>query len=254
MKKKILYTIGDSFVFRGFNYTSWSSLLSERLDWVDANNGMSGTSNDRSYRSVVRDISRIKASNKLWTESTGDIDCNLDDIFVIVGWTSPTRFEWYQNGEYLSSRLWSKSTFKRRDNLRIDFSFSDEISLPMSDECNSMINFFNQIITLKTFLEINNIPNIFYNTFFPFDHDTEEYYETAISKIESNKPKSFIGFDNPNTYYSLNDLWKEVPNDYKKYNQLKCVTLDNIDETLHPNDEGNKIWANFLYEVINDFR
>ena len=35
MKKKILYTIGDSFVFRGFDYTSWSSLLSKKLDWVD---------------------------------------------------------------------------------------------------------------------------------------------------------------------------------------------------------------------------
>ena len=101
---------------------------------------------------------------------------------------------------------------------------------------------------------MNNIPILFYNTFFPFDHDTIEYYETAISNIESNRPKSFIGFDNPNTYYSLNDLWKEVPNDYKKYNQLKCVTLDNIDETLHPNDKGNKIWADFLYGVINDIR
>ena len=154
MKKKILYTIGDSFVFRGFDYTSWSSLLSKSLDWVDANNGMSGTSNDRSYRSVVRDISRIKVSeNKLWTESTDDIELHLDDIFVIVGWTSPTRFEWYQNGEYLSSRLWSRSTLNRRDNLRIDFSFSDEISLPMSDECNSMINFFQSNNNFENFLK-----------------------------------------------------------------------------------------------------
>ena len=98
MNRKILYTIGDSFVFRGFDYKSWTSYLSDRLGWVDANNGMSGTSNDRSYRSVVRDISRIKKSGKLWTESTGDIECGLDDLFVIVGWTSPTRFEWFQNG------------------------------------------------------------------------------------------------------------------------------------------------------------
>tara|TARA_B100001778_G_scaffold280526_1_gene245278 strand:+ start:822 stop:1583 length:762 start_codon:yes stop_codon:yes gene_type:complete len=252
MNRKILYTIGDSFVFRGFDYKSWTSYLSDSLGWVDANNGMSGTSNDRSYRSVVRDISRIKKSGKLWTESTGDIECGLDDLFVIIGWTSPTRFEWFQNGEYLSSRLWSKSTFQRRDNLRIDFTFSDDISLPMSDECNSLINFFNQIITLKTFLNQNNISNLFYNTFFPFNENTMEYYEKIITKIENNKPKSFIGFDNPDTYYCLKDLWEEVPEDYKKYNQLEYVTLDNVDETLHPNDVGNMMWAKYLQEVIND--
>ena len=67
-----------------------------------------------------------------------------------------------------------------------------------------------------------------------------------MRSLKLNLISKFIGFDNPNTYYSFNDLWKEVPNDYKKYNQLKCVTLDNIDETLHPNDKGNKIWDFYM--------
>ena len=79
---KVLYSIGDSFVFRGPNYTTWSNFLSDKLGWIDANNGMSGTSNDRSYRSVVRDITRVETDGKLWTELTDDIDCNLEDLFV----------------------------------------------------------------------------------------------------------------------------------------------------------------------------
>ena len=93
MNKKILYSIGDSFVFSGTENSTWSNFLSDKLGWIDANNGMAGTSNDRSYRSVIRDVSRVEVEGKLWTEFTGDIDCELEDLFIIVGWTNPFRFE-----------------------------------------------------------------------------------------------------------------------------------------------------------------
>ena len=32
----ILYTIGDSFVFRGPQYTTWSKLLANKLNYIDA--------------------------------------------------------------------------------------------------------------------------------------------------------------------------------------------------------------------------
>ena len=127
MNKKILYSIGDSFVYRGPKYTTWSNFLSDKLGWVDANNGMSGASNDRSYRSVIRDISRIETEGKLWTEATGDIDCKLEDLFVIVGWTSPFRFEWFRDGEYISSRIWEKSEFENGNHSEIDFTVDAEI-------------------------------------------------------------------------------------------------------------------------------
>ena len=250
----ILYTIGDSFVFRGPQYTTWSKLLANKLNYIDANNGVAGTSNDRSYRSVIRDVSRVETEGKLWTEFTGDIDCKLENLFIIVGWTSPSRFEWYDNGEFLSSRFWKNSTFTLMNNSRIDFSFSDDITIPLSDMTNSLVRFFNQILTLKNFLENKKIKHIFYNTFFPFNGNTIEYFETIIEEIEQNKPKSLVGFDNPSTFYSLKSLWKQVPEDYKKYNQAKYVTSENLDETLHPTLEGNKLWSDFLYEKVNEYQ
>ena len=100
-------------------------------------------------------------------------------------------------------------------------------------------------------MEHKKIKNIFYNCFFPFDENTVEYFENRIEEIEKNKPKSLIGFDNPDTYYSLMSLWKQVPDDYKKYNQVQHITNENLDDTLHPTLEGNKEWAKFLYEKIN---
>jgi hypothetical protein len=247
---KILYSIGDSFVFRGYEYTTWSHFLSDKLGWIDANNGMSGTSNDRSYRSVIRDVSRIEIKGKLWTEFTGDIDCKLEDLFIIVGWTSPFRFEWFKGGEYISTRIWEKSQFENGNHPEIDFIVSDEISKPLAEEANSLIRLFNQLITLKSFLNGKNIKNIFYNCFFPIGENTIEYFESKIEEIEDSKPIKLVGYDNPNTYYNLRELWKQVPEDYKKYNQLECI-MNNVDSTLHPTIEGNKIWSDRLYQLIS---
>jgi hypothetical protein len=246
---KVLYSIGDSFVFRGPNYTTWSNFLSDKLGWIDANNGMSGTSNDRSYRSVVRDITRVETDGKLWTELTDDIDCNLEDLFVVVGWTSPFRFEWFKDGEYISTRLWEKSEFKNGNHPEIDFIINDKISKPLAEETNSLIRLFNQLITLKSFLDNKNIKNIFYNCFFPIGENTIEYFESKIKEIENHKPTKLIGYDNPNTYYNLSGLWKQVSEDYKKYNQLEYID-NNVDSTYHPTTEGNRIWSDKLYELI----
>lgn len=248
---KILYSIGDSFVYRGPEYTTWSSMLSDKLNYIDANNGMSGSSNDRTYRSIIRDISRVKIEGKLWTEFIGDIDCKLEDLFIVVGWTSPFRFEWFKDGEYFSTRAWEKSEFENKNHPQIDFVIDDDIAKPLSEEVNSLIRLFNQLITLKSFLNDKNVKNIFYNCFFPLGENTIEYFESKIEEIENNKPTKFIGYDNISTYYSLITLWKQVSDDYKKYNQLECITMNNVDSTLHPTTEGNRVWSDRLYELIS---
>jgi len=51
----------------------------------------------------------------------------------------------------------------------------------------------------------------------------------------------------------LKSLWKQVPEDYKKYNQAEYVTSENLDETLHPTLNGNKLWSEFLYKKVNEY-
>ena len=90
---KILYSIGDSFVYGHGLKTRWSTLLSEKIDRIDINNSLVGASNDRTFRTVIRDICRIEKYGEVWSEETGNVECTLDDILVIIGWTSPFRFE-----------------------------------------------------------------------------------------------------------------------------------------------------------------
>jgi len=99
------------------------------------------------------------------------------------------------------------------------------------------------------YLDNKNIKNLFYNCFFPIGENTIEYFESKIKEIENHKPTKLIGYDNPNTYYNLSGLWKQVSEDYKKYNQLEYID-NNVDSTYHPTTEGNRIWSDKLYELI----
>ena len=59
----------------------------------------------------------IEKHGEVWSEETGNVECTLDDILVIIGWTSPFRFEWFKDGEYYQSRLWKKEDIWKTENL-----------------------------------------------------------------------------------------------------------------------------------------
>ena len=245
--KKVIYSIGDSFTFRGPQYKSWSYFLSNKLNLLDDNNGISGSSNDRTYRSVVRDVSRIIDKKLLWTESLGETELTIDEVLFIVQWTSPTRYELFSDGEFLQSRDWTKSKFSNGKNKRLDFEFSDEINFYLTNELSCFIKHLNQIITLKLFLEKLNINSIFFNGFYPIG-------DNIINLINNfkNEVKQFKSFDNPSTYFEIDSLWKMIPRDYKDLNMFEYVGKNNLDETLHPTETANKIWSEKLEKYIEE--
>ena len=89
---------------------------------------------------------------------------------------------------------------------------------------------------------------MFYNSFFPFNENTNIYFSKIIDDLEKNKSKKFHGFDNPNTYLELESLWSCVPSDYKQHKQLEVCGMDNLDETKHPNSNGHQKWVSYLNE------
>jgi hypothetical protein len=227
---KILYTTGDSFVkFRNSN-SSWPSILSQKLDSVDYNNGLAGSSNDRSYRCVIRDICKVETQNKL-----DNISCKVEDLFVIVGWTSPYRFEWFNDNDFRQTKNDNKIYFKRMGNPTYDYTTDPKVYVPMTEDVFSLIKFFNQIITLGDFLKSKKVNYLFYNCHFPFGENTEDFFQSMIKKYKN---------------FELDVLWEKVPNTYKMYKQLDIITLENLDETFHPTEFGNKVWAEYLEKQI----
>ena len=147
--RPILYTSGDSVVWgaelKDKSRERFSYLVSEELDMVDCNNASAGVSNDYIYRQTMRDVSHWLESRKCWSEETGWVQSN--QMYVIIGWTSPTRFEWWNGNSFQQERLWTGYD-KWGDNDK-DRTTEDEFVLNQTSDLPSYIRTFNHILGTK---------------------------------------------------------------------------------------------------------
>ena len=154
---KVLYTHGDSVVWgaelEDKETQRFSHHLAKHYGWIDCNNATAGVSNDYIYRQTIRDASRWLSDKMVWSEETGWVEA--DELVVVIGWTSPTRFEWWNGTEYQQERLWVGYD-KWGENDR-DRTTEDEFVLNQTDIIPSYIKTFNQIIGLSAFLKNHNI-------------------------------------------------------------------------------------------------
>ena len=231
--KPILYSNGDSVVWGAElerkHTQRFSSLLSVQKEWVDCNNASAGVSNDYIYRQTMRDVSHWLETGKCWSEDSGWV--SSDEMVVVIGWTSPTRFEWWTGREYQQERLWVGYD-KWGDNDK-DRTTEDQFVLNQTDLIPSYIKTFNHIIGLSSFLDLNGIPYIFFNVFYEYDLNIES--ETKIDK-----------FGRDENQLALNSLWKQLPNEFTRqtmYNYIKEKGGGFLTRN-HPNVESHKIVAN----------
>ena len=64
---------------------------------IDCNNA-AGVSNDYIFGHCIRDIMGFINTNQIWSEESGWVEG--DELIVVVGWTAPTRFEWWMSNQY----------------------------------------------------------------------------------------------------------------------------------------------------------
>jgi hypothetical protein len=171
--KTILYSHGDSVVWgaelENKQTERFSHHISNHYNWVDCNNASAGVSNDYIYRQTMRDVSHWLDTKKCWSEETGWVES--DNLFVVVGWTSPTRFEWWNGSEYQQERLWTGYD-KWGENDK-DKTTEDQFVLNQTEDIPSYIRTFNHVIGLSSFLDKADIPYYFFNTFYDYKFPTE---------------------------------------------------------------------------------
>jgi hypothetical protein len=231
----ILYSHGDSVVWGAELETNeterFSNIICQRMGWLDCNNASAGVSNDYIYRQTIRDISYWLRTGKVWSEKTGWV--HSQNIRVIIGWTSPTRFEWWNGSEYQQERLWvGYDKWGTNDTNRTT---EDQFVLNQTEVIPSYIRTFNHIIGLSSFLDTNEIPYYFFNTFYEYTLPTE-----PTEKIDK--------FGKPNEQLALNTLWNLLPPEFKIETMYSYIK-DNGGELLkrnHPTKESHKIWADHL--------
>ena len=238
---KILYTIGDSVVWgaelRVKEKQRFSHHLAKKLNAIDCNNATAGVSNDYIFRHCIRDIMGFINTNQIWSEESGWVEG--DELIVVVGWTSPTRFEWWTGNQYQQERLWTGYD-KWGDNDK-DRTTEDKFVLNQTEDIPSYIRTFNQILSVKNICENNNITNKQFNSFYHY----HGLYE-PVDKIDRyGREENQIG---------MTSLWAQRPNEFRKESMYEHIQ-DRGGKLLqrnHPNLKSHKIWSYQLYNLIEE--
>lgn len=232
-----LYSSGDSTTWGAEldnkEVERYSSLISKENKWIDCNNASAGMSNDYMFRQTLRDVTHWLDTKEVWSEETGWI--RVDDLFVMIGWTAPTRFEWWENGKYVQERLWAP--YDKWGETDSDKMTDAMFALNQTKDIPSYIRTFNNIISLDSFLDKHNIPHFFFNTFYHYNIPEEP--QTKIDTFGKEEHQT-----------GLKTLWKFLPSDFKTYNMYDYLEQNGGDllTRKHPSARSHKMWADFIIQ------
>jgi hypothetical protein len=235
----VLYSNGDSIIWGAEldnkETQRFSSIIADELGWIDCNNASSGVCNDYIYRQTLRDVSHWLAYKKVWSENT--LWVQTDTLFVLIGWTAPTRFEWWNGGEYTQERLWVE--YDKWGNGDADKITNAMFVINQTMDIPSYTRTFNYIISLSAFLEKNNIPYYFFNSFYEYKIPTE-----PTEKIDK--------FGKSEFQTGLNVMWDFLPKSMKGETMFEYLNKNGGDllPRKHPSAQSHKMWADNLLKKI----
>lgn len=246
MSEICLYTNGDS-VSWGAELENkknrFSSLISKDRNWFDLNVASAGISNDRIYRTTIRDISKYLNNKEIYCEGFGYK--KVEKIFVLIAFTSPTRIEYFDGDVFLKEQLWFDED--RWGDIDKHYITDSKYILENTKLEPSLVRLFNQIISLDSFLTLHNIPHLFVNAFFNF-----QVKEFDIIKNNLNNIKISSQFDDPYDYFGFEEIYKLIPNTYKEINLIEYLK-EKKNKTLlalrgHPSETGHFE----IYKLLNN--
>ncbi len=236
---QVLYSHGDSVVWgaelENKQTERFSYHLSNKLGAIDCNNASAGVSNDYIYRQTMRDVSNWLGNGVVWSEDTGWVTASK--LTIVIGWTAPTRFEWWDGNKYQQERLWTG--YDKWGESDRDKTTEDVFVLNQTMDIPSYIRTFNHIISLSAFLEKNNIPYYFFNSFYEYQIPLE-----PIEKIDK--------FGKSDFQSGLNSLWDFIPQSMKDETMFEYLNKSGGDflSRKHPSAKSHKMWANNLLKKI----
>lgn len=214
----------------------FSSILANKLGYTDCNNSSAGVSNDYIYRQSIRDAIHWINHKTVWNEESGWV--YADNIFMLIGWTAPTRFEWWNNGEYVQDRLWAN--YDMWGGLDINKHTEINFNLNQTEIIPSYIKTFNHIISLSALLAVNKIPYYFFNVFYEYEIPPE-----PIKKLDK--------FGKSEFQTDLHSLWKYLPKTFRDETMYSVIQKQggNFLNRKHPSANSHKIWADYIEKKIS---
>jgi|TARA_Y100000310_G_scaffold341137_1_gene439291 hypothetical protein len=218
----------------------WPHKLGKLLDVDVINSSISGSSNDAIVRRAVGDvIDLLKAYQP-------------NEIYVIIGWTSPERRDFYYRGYWDDSFIESWETLypsqpdMKWPSKELTTFFKTYVKWFAHQE-EYISRYVDQNLYLHYFLESHNIEHLFFDAF----------YEKGVGGIESSPDltEELINIDTNSIKHFL-----KIRKDFFKDKTFKRILLDESDkfkdelwgDDYHPTELGHKLWAKELYIDLNE--
>ena len=218
----------------------WPHKLGKLLEVEVENISVAASSNDAIVRRIVENVLDIL---KVYDGS---------DVFVIIGWSSPERKDFYFKGDWDGDFIESWETL---------YPAQLEQSLPNKDvekfydtylkyfwHSEEYINrYVNQNLYLHYFLESKGVRHLFFDAFYQSKkvnmYDNYDLVE-ELKNMETNVIKEFIDirekFFKDGSFRKF--LMKPNTKEFKK----------DLFEGFHPSERGHQLWAEELYKDLKD--
>jgi|TARA_Y100000034_G_scaffold127093_1_gene179352 hypothetical protein len=212
------------------------------LDYETMNESVAGSSNDAIVRRVLRKVLELLENNQ------------PENLFVIIGWTSPERKDFYYKNIHSSWETLYPAQFKQ------DFDYAGESEKELKQFYKIYLKYFwnqeeyleryiQQNLTMHYFLQIKGIKHLFFDSF----------YETNDSCIWDSKDLlDDLSNQISNRIFSdkLQEEFIELRNDFFiKTSMQKYLSSYNQEELFdgnHPSEGGHREWANYIQKYIGD--
>ena len=209
----ILYVNGDSNA-TGSSGQHWVEKLQKRYQFDLVNHAQGGGSNPRVLRTTQDYF-------------VGNNNLNRSDVFVIIGWTSWEREEWWFENQWVQVNASTSHT--------VPFGLSDRFKQWVSDsgsisQINKSRTLHQKIYDLHRWFKKSDIPHLFFNALMPFQHET---LNDIAARLDWGV--NYLGpYDNDSSYF-----W------FLKQKGYQC------DRAYHYGPEAQNCWADFLIEYID---
>ena len=214
----------------------WPHKLGKKLGIDVLNKSVSGSSNDGIVRRTMREVKQLLLKYK------------PEELFVIVGWTSPERKDFYYTGEWEAwETMYPISNYQSIPDEDID-TFYQIYREKFWNEQEYLERYVQQNLLLHYFLKEHKVNHLFFDAFYEtrgkdglfnsFTIDEVISYEMKKSPQSHSLIKYFLGIRNE---FCLEESFRNVIlNDFSKL----------IGNYAHPNEEAHEILSEYIFKKL----
>ena len=202
---------------------AWPNQLKEALNFSDSfNDGKPGGSNMRIVRKTIDWIVREWLGKKKDTS----------ELFVVIGWTIPYRMEIYCDHKFLALHPSCIDRYTT-GNKTLD-KFYEIYIKNFFNERNDFERTMRDIISLQSFLKVHNIKFLFFTSLLNVIDEAVELDMDIIDYLKLIDHDTFLDFRQ------------------HMHGHLQLMGYDKWFLGGHPDEEGHRLWAEYLKRYIDE--